>query len=211
MRTHLIATTLAAAAFVLPQTAAAQPGGYSPGYGEPRTGLSRDGFIIGFGIGGGHMEIDSESGDESSFDESVSLDFHAGGMLSPQFAIVGDLWGLAHVESESIGGADYDLTFTHTLVTAAGRYWFAPIFWAQAGVGFAQARASISGDGIEANSESEVAPGLMLAAGIEILQTTSFVLDAQLRYGAGYYGEDQNVSEDTTVHNLSLSAGFNWY
>ncbi|HET6610497.1 MAG TPA: outer membrane beta-barrel protein [Kofleriaceae bacterium] len=202
MRSFLCVAAMAALALALPRTASAQPNDFAR-----RDQVNRDGFIIGFSVGGGHLSADCEGCGDSL--GAFAADLHLGGMINPRLAITGDVWVLGH--SEEIEGLDGDLIVTQAIVTANARYWIAPIFWAQAGIGAAQLGYRFDSSTVNVEDESDTAPAITLGAGIEAIQSDTFTLDIQLRFGAGFYTEDDGVNQDTTVRNLSLSAGFNWY
>jgi len=161
----------------------------------------RQGLVVGFGLGGGHVELDCvDCGDVI---EAASGDFHIGGMLTPRLALMFDGWSMVAQE-------DF-LTASHTITTAAAQYWVLPRLWIKGGLGIAQARWRWDGIFVDLEDETKVVPGMMLGAGYELLVKGSFALDVQLRYGTGFYSEEEDDTFEVKAHNVAVQVGFNWY
>jgi hypothetical protein len=203
----LFAAASLLAVIVLGSSAHAQDGAPPPGYGAPPPpgyypppppppppGLHRDGFVIGFSIGGGSLTFSDDVGTESDSLGGPAFDLHLGAMLMPNLAILGDGWGVGHAE-------DF-YTITVAMWTVAARFFFANRFWVQGGLGFGQATVQFD-NGFEDRSDSGVAG--TVAFGVEVLQTSSFALDLQLRGGYTSLGENLNASLG------AFTVGFTWY
>jgi hypothetical protein len=212
LSTSLLAVVLFSS---LTGTALAQPG-YGPppgqpGYGPPPPAYyppppppGRSGLAIGFGFGLGGMEADSGPirCDRCNYDPVAGgFDFHIGAMLQPNLALLFEL--NATGQRLDAVGAEY---LNQIQLMAALQYWITPMLWIKGGVG--SSHLSISYDdgygGDTADLDSGL--GLMGAIGYEILHSSRFAIDLQLRLSSGTYGglEDE-------IHAGILGVGFNWY
>ncbi|HLU64983.1 MAG TPA: hypothetical protein VKZ63_01830 [Kofleriaceae bacterium] len=212
-RILLTAASAALAALLLPPLAAAQPssppppppggGGYGGGYyaGPPPV---RQGLTVGFGFGVGAMDSDSNLAQCFDCDYepgAVSFDFHLGGMINPQMAALFELW----VQGQQIDEAGFNW-LNQVLVMGALQYWLTPQFWLKGGLGIANL--SVHYDDGYYYGDDDVAQGLALmgAAGYEVLHSTRFAIDLQLRLGSGSYD-----GIDEQVNTAMIAVGFNWY
>lgn len=154
---------------------------------EP-SGLQRSGLVIGFGLHAGDIDCEGCEG----LDESGGADFHIGGMISHNMAILFDVWAMTHVEDQ--------LSVTHTIATVAAQFWLAPRIWVKGGLGGAQG-SIVLGD---VELQSETVPAVMFGAGLELLTTRRFALDVELRAGTGFY-------DGGDVRNAGIGVGFTWF
>jgi len=211
MRAPRLLMTVATAALLLAAgTASAQPG-YGPppppppGYGYyPPPPTERYGLTLGFGLNLGGMDTDSNLSSCRGCDydpAAVGLDFHIGGMINPMLAGLFELWFMG--QSIDAGGTT---TLIQSMVMGAIQYWFTPQFWVKGGIGFAGLQ--IQYDDGYAYGEEDLGTGLALmgAAGFEILHSTQFAIDLQLRLGSGSYD-----GIDEQVNTAMFGIGFNWY
>lgn len=160
---------------------------------------TRQGVHFGFGIGGGQMSCESTNDIcDATLDEAGGIDLHVGGMINPRLSLQGDVWVMFHTEDR--------VTISHSITTFAAQYWLFPRLWVKGGVGFAIARAVYDGPLIMLEDETKAVPGIMLNAGYELIAGQSFALDVQLKFGTGFY-DDDNIR----AHNTALVVGFNWY
>jgi len=123
----------------------------------PKTGVERQGFLIGFSIGGGAIDCadcDSLSG--------VAADFHIGGMLNEKVALMYD----------GSAVASGDPAVTVSVGTFAVQYWMGQRGWIKGGAGFGTFNDDFG-------TESGLA--VMGGAGVELVQKRKFVLDLQGR------------------------------
>jgi uncharacterized membrane protein YtjA (UPF0391 family) len=156
----------------------------------------RQGLILGGGLGVGHISCDgADCGDVNS---AGGLNLQVGGLIAPDLGLMVDAWGMSHRDGS-------DATFTHTIVTAAIRYWMVPRLWVQGGVGLAQATWDYSDSLVDYQSKSDTVPALMGAVGVEVLSTPTFAMNLELRGGTGFF------EDDTRVRNLSFGVGVDWY
>jgi hypothetical protein len=154
-------------------------------------GVDREGFLIGFAVGGGSMSC---GGCESKAGPAVS--FQIGSMVTDKLAIMLDGTGMAITESDIDFG---DVTTSNGVSTIAVQYWVADRFWIKGGVGIGTTR--ISDD---TGSYSDSGLGLMGAAGYELVQKGRFALDLQGRFATTKHS-------DAHINQLTFSVGFNWY
>lgn len=154
----------------------------------PDAGASeRQGFIIGFGVGGGAMTCDG-----CSSLNGPAAEVHLGTMLNGKTAIVLDGSGVAKTESGS--------TLYSIVSTVALQYWVAPQVWLKGGVGLGELQLETRG----ATFHSDSGLGFTGAIGLEVLQRKTFALDLQFRYSTADIGGDR-------INNFSGVLGFNWY
>jgi hypothetical protein len=163
---------------------------------DPRVGL-----FGGFGLHAGNMSCEGDNC--PSFRKGGGFDGHIGWAFTPKIALIGDLYFL--------GSTEDNLTITQTFATIGVRAWLVPIIWVQGGLGNAHATFNYDA-GIFGNIESRTddVPGLVVAAGLELLRSPRFSLDLELRLGLGFYG-DEGDEQDTTGRNTSLGVGFTWF
>lgn len=219
MSTSRLLTACAGAALAVllaPRPGHAQPGApppppphgggggyYGGGYYVPPP-PERDGFTIGFGIGLGGMNSDSNL--TECFDCDVDpiaagIDFHIGGMINPRMALLFEFWG--HAQQIDEAGVN---VLSQSLAMGAIQYWTSPRLWLKGGLGFASL--DVSYDDGYIYDEAEIDSGLAIlgAIGYELVHSHSFALDLQLRLAsAGYEGIDE------TVNVGMIGIGFNWY
>ena len=191
---------LTSATSAIAQPAGAPPPPPPPGYGSAPTSttplgvVDRRGFIIGFSLGGGAFSL-ADCGDCDTL-SGLGLDIHLGGMLTPRLALMFDGSGVAHAIE---GGG----TIVHVIDTAAAQYWITPRVWIKGGLGIGQL--SVNDDEGNRVAASETGAGVLLAGGVELVQTRGFALDLQLRASA------VNYDDADTITMSSLNLGFNWY
>jgi hypothetical protein len=197
VKRHLLAIFVTLASLV-PAVATAQEGAPS----APRRGPHRDGFLIGFGLGAGHIEADCS---DCGLTEAGGLDFHIGSMLGPRIGIMFDGWVMAHTED--------NLTLSHTIATVAAQLWLLDFLWVKGGIGVAQAAYRWDGVFVDFQDETRLAPAVMVAAGLEFLRGRKFVMDAHLRVGTGFYDTDDSEENGYEVRatSVQVGVGFNWY
>jgi hypothetical protein len=157
----------------------------------------RDGLTIGVELGGGHMDCDATIGCDG-VTEAGGVSVNLGAMITPNLAIMGDAWLMAHTEDR--------LTLTQGMATIGPQLWLGP-FWVRGGVGVARAGFNYDAGIIEIEDQTETVPAAMAALGVEVISTKDFALDVRLRGGAGFFHDDPDVQ----VRNVSLGVGANWY
>jgi hypothetical protein len=201
MRAWLAIATLAAT-LLLAGRAEAQ--GYGPGYypgapPPPPRGIIRSGLVFGFGIGLGAISF--TDCDDCEVLGGLGLEGHIGGMIAPNLALLFDAAVVVHPLDDGRGGTSSLASITYMGVL---RGWVSRIFWLQGGLGGGYMSL---GDEYGTIATSEMGFGVLLGAGIELVQSTSFALDLQLRISASRYDYGDGVG----VANTVLQVGLNWY
>lgn len=159
----------------------------------------RQGIVVGGSIDGGNIGCQTKNGDDcgDGAHPAGGFSLHLGGMVTPNLAILGEIWGMAHTED--------NITASQGLATAAIRGWVVPRLWLQAGVGVARSKISYDGGGFMASAQSDTAPAFVLAAGVELLATETFGLDLEIRGGSGFY------EGDARVYNAAIGVGASFF
>jgi hypothetical protein len=184
--TSLVATTAHADEVVVQQ-------------GEPVWVHGRDGIVLGASIDGGDMGCQTKNGDDCGNGQKAAGGFsgHLGGMLTPNLALLGEVWAMGHTED--------NITATQVIATAALRGWVTRRLWLQGGLGFARSKISYSGGDFMAGEESATVPAFMAAIGVEVVHTHTFGLDIEARTGTGFY------EGDARIYNGALGVGLSWF
>jgi outer membrane protein with beta-barrel domain len=182
------------------QYQAPPPGYYAPppryAYPPPppppprRYSVYREGLVVGFALGGGGISGNCSIGYCGG---AVSGEFHIGGMINPRLALMLDVWG----NVRDVNGTDS--SFSQTFWTAALQFWPADILWLKGGLGISHVQVSDT----FGPYQDDTALGLMLAAGVEVVQIGNMALDLQFRAGFGFY--------DPTLNNYAFLVGLSWY
>ena len=168
--------------------------GYPPP--PPPRGMYRSGLVIGGSLGAGAISA-QDCGPYCG--GSGMIEGHIGGMLNPRLALEADLWGTVHSWDDGV----FTGTTYHGIYTAALQYWATDILWLKGGAGFGQMQLQYDGDTAAFGDESGFA--IMAAGGVEVLQSSNFALDLQLRFGHGFY------TQGGDVNNFGFLVGVNWY
>lgn len=159
----------------------------------------RTGPTFGAGVGVGSMF--SNCDDDFDCDtvlESGSLHAYAGGFLASSTALIGEGWGMAHRDS--------DVTITHGLLVGGLQHWLAPRVWVKGGIGVARSSFSYDAPLVDLESRSDIVPGGLLAAGVDLVQESSAAFSLELRYGAGLYDD-----AESRIHQAALSGALSWH
>jgi hypothetical protein len=160
----------------------------------------REGVVLGASIDGGHIGCETKNGNDCGDGVQAAGGFsvHAGAMVAPRLAILGELWGMGHTED--------NITASQGLATANLRAWIVPRFWLQGGLGVARSTVSYdAGNGFMASSQSDSVPAFDAAAGVELVHDRALALDLELRTGSGFY------EGDARVYNAALGIGLTWF
>lgn len=152
--------------------------------------VDRRGFLIGLGYGVGNMMF----GETNQLDGTgPSVEFHLGGMLSDRTALMFDDYGI--VQSFSNGA-----TLSAVLGTVSVQHWVGPRVWLKGGGGLG----GLQVDSGNLSISSDPGFGFLLGGGVEVIQRTKFVLDAQARLSSMWVDSE-------AVRNLAVVVGVNWY
>jgi hypothetical protein len=178
----------------------APPPSYGGGYPPPpppryRYRDSRSGLTLGGALGVGTISADNCG----ACGGGLAWEFHIGGMVTPQLAILADLSGVVRSYDDDTGGSS---TLTNSLFAVAAQYWIIPILWVKGGIGDAHiALSDYTGD---TYGNEENALGFLLAGGVEVVHAPNFALDLQLRLMHGDYSGGGAT-------NYAFLVGVNWY
>lgn len=164
-------------------------GGYPPPPPAPPPQMYRQGLTLGVALGGGGITADNCPACGGGF----AYEFHIGGMLTPQVALMLDLSAITRTYNDGVTGTT---TLSNSLFTVAAQYWVIEKLWLKGGIGGAHIGNDF-GDG-------EDALGLLFAGGVEVFQVNNFALDLQLRIGHGTY-------DGGGATNIAFLVGANWY
>ena len=201
MKAWLAIATLTACAFL---GARAEAQGYGPGTytsppPPPPTSVIRSGFIFGGSVGLGAISF--TDCDDCEVLGGLGLQFHLGGMLAPNLALMFDGATVLHPLDDEEGNGT---TLASNTGMAVLRGWLARVFWLEAGLGVGY---MTLGDAYGTIAETRAGFGLLAGAGFELVQSSSFTLDLQLRITAARY----NYGDGVGVANTVLQVGFNFY
>ncbi|MEO8552399.1 MAG: hypothetical protein ABI678_20620 [Kofleriaceae bacterium] len=139
----------------------------------------RSGLVLGAATEGGDLVCSTPSGadcGDRSAKPAAGLSVHAGQMIGPELALLGELWGMAHTEQT--------VTASQILATANVRGWVAPRLWLQGGLGVARSTISYKTGDLMATEQSDTVPAFAAAAGVEVLHERRFALDIEARGGS---------------------------
>jgi hypothetical protein len=196
MRTRLSPAILvfagALALVAVPKAASAQRYAYGP---PPPPGIQRYGLVVGGSIGPGAFNFSDCNGCEAL--GALALQAEIGGMVAPNVALLFDWTG--HIHPFGDGSV-----LSSNIFDGAVRVFLGRIFWLEGGVGVAYVNET---DEFGFTLSQGWGFGLMGAAGVEVLQTTHFALDIQVRLSGGRVYSDPNVN----VGNIAALLGAHWY
>jgi len=166
--------------------------------------IERKGFVIGFGIGGGVINI-SESDQEMPFDEAQGGGsfpiFKLGWMINDRLAILGMYSGMSY-EYE-----DKDRSFDAFMPSV--QYWVKEKWWVNAAVGLAMDIPAFYEDNIKDEEEWNFGGAVAFSTGFELVQKKKFALDLQTQLQMGWTYLENDKIRDAVI--LSIGLGFNWY
>ena len=173
-------------------------------YGQNETNqIEREGFVIGFGIGGGVISI-SDSDQEIPFDEGQGggsfPNLKLGWMVNDRLAILGMYAGMGY-EYE-----DKDRSFDAFMPSV--QYWVKDRWWVNAGAGLAMDFPAIYENNIK-DEDWNFGGAVGFSTGYELVQKKNFALDLQTQLQMGWANLDNGKNRDVVM--LSIGIGFNWY
>lgn len=155
----------------------------------------RDGLIAGVEIGGGHLDCNVPGCE--GFNLAGGLAGYIGAMITPNLAITGDVWGMAHRKE--------DITVMQGLVTVGPRLWLGP-FWARAGVGVSRVSTNVEAGPVTIMESTDYVPAAEAAVGLDFLSTDDITLDIRVRAGSGFFDD-----AEARVQTISIGVGANWH
>ena len=158
----------------------------------------RYGLVIGGALGLGGIS----SNDCPACGAGGAWEFHIGGMLNPQLALLFDMSGVVRSYDDTAGNTN---TLYNSLFAVALQYWLTDRLWLKGGVGDAYISLDTTDyAGFVYSNGSESALGLLGAGGFELISARTFSLDLQLRFMHGFYSGDGAT-------NWGLLIGLNWF
>jgi hypothetical protein len=165
--------------------------------GKPLSGQApaRDGFFIGFGVGGGSLAFEDESDREGS---GVGH-FKIGGALSDHVLLGAEVGGWTKEMGEGV-------TITSSYLNAVAYLYPAPTggFFLKGGLGFASSGGEWSLFDGASFSAAQDGLGFTLGAGYDIGFGGRFGLTPYADFHQGFF-------EDGSTRLVSLGLSFNWY
>jgi hypothetical protein len=165
--------------------------------------IDRNGFVIGFGIGGGVISI-SDSDQAVPFDDAQAggsfPNLKVGWMVNDRLAILATYAGMGY-ELE-----DKDRSFDALMPSV--QYWVKDRWWINAGAGLAMDFPALYEDNIE-EEDWNFGGAVAFSTGYELVQKKSFVLDLQTQLQMGWASLDNDINREVVV--LSFGVGFNWF
>jgi len=178
-----------------PPYAPAPAPGYAPGAyvaQQARPTPDRNGFTIGFALGGGQLKLDNETVEA---DSSVGISLRAGVALSQRFLLQGTLEG---TRAQARDGQALQLNFAGISATA----YVHPRIYLSGGLGYAGLEVLDADNEVIGSTEDSAA--LLLGAGFEVYQSSGFALSVELRGFAAEFGGE-------TASGGNVLLGFQWF
>jgi hypothetical protein len=127
---------------------------------------------------------------------------HIGWMFNEKLGVLVDVWGMTSEEN--------NVTISYFTGTVNLRYYPAPIFWMQAGLGNGHAVVRSRILGFELEGQSDDVPVGMLAVGLEVVRAPRWALDVQLKLAQGTTTDD-NDADASTARMVGFGVGFTWF
>ncbi len=201
-----IKSILVLALLLAPALASAQGyyagGGQGPIPGGFHNRMGRIVYGFSFGLGGMHDDGGSITCNNCNYDPLAGeAEAHLGGMISPRFALMGEVQVNGQTLSRDTFG---DTTLVQSALMLAGQFWITPQLWIKGGIGIAHLDIQDDFNGTYSPQDSGLA--LLGAVGFELLSARFFSVDLQGRLIEGnYHGIDDHVTSGT------IGIGLNWY
>jgi hypothetical protein len=156
---------------------------------------TRNGWLVGFGIGGGSAGIEA-SGASSDREAGIAGSFRAGYVIKPQFSLELDSNGW----SKEVDGT----TVTFSVTSAAVNYYPGNSgLLLRGGVGVGSGKASIQ-SGSTTVSSTETGFGFLVGAGYELRVMRTFAITPQVEYG-------WLTTDPFDANYVNGGLGFTWY
>lgn len=171
---------------------------------QPQSAVQREGFVIGFGIGGGVISV-SDSYQEVAFDKaSGGISFpnlKIGLMLSDRLALLATFPGMIYEHEGK------DRSFEAFIPSL--QYWVGDRWWINGGIGLAMDFPAFYEVDDFKDEEWNFGCAVAASAGYELIQREKFVLDLQTKIHLGRTFLDNDAHRDGVAFTIGL--GFNWY
>ena len=193
----------------------------------------RDGFMAGASIGRGSIDIECDNCDGvAPVTEALSLTAHAGYMITPRLALLGEHWTVRYNDR---GSEWFDDAAPHLIAqrvfAVAGQAFVTDRVWLKAGFGFgwhisdshyakggppvppqggAVPAAGVGAAGgvtpMDSTDRTGASPAYFVASGFEFAHNEFFAADVQVRVGA-----TRRPQDEYQIYNTAVNVGFNWY
>jgi hypothetical protein len=167
----------------------------------------RNGFFLGFGLGGGSAEAEDQAGSSGS-DGGVGANFRIGGAVTSQVTLGFETSAWVRREEFLVLGQTIDATTTLSVGTF-GVTWYPSTtqgFYVKGGLGFGQAELDFESGGASL-AYSENGFGFLAGVGWEWRLTEKFALGPQLTLANLSF--DSDLIDRATWTNLTCQ--LNWY
>lgn len=185
----------------------------------------RSRFAFGMSIGRGSIAIECPICDGvAPLTEALSVSVHAGYMVTPRLALIGEYWSVRYNNRGSDWFPDsQDHAVLQHMATIGGQLWLTKRLYIRAGIGLGRhssdslytkpdvyesddgfLRAAQGMMGTESGSRTTAAT--TIGAGFEFAHTKNFAVDVQFRVGRTATNVDK-----FSVHNTGITFGVAWY
>lgn len=195
-----ILLSIAGPAAAQPYAPPPPPPPYAPP--PPPPPVERSGFTIAVGLGLGAMDISADSDSESY--STLLFDLSLGGMISPNAALLIELFGGPAASSDTSAEG---VEVSQSNIGIGLQYWARPRLWLKPG--FATSRLEVSVSDFE--SVTFEGPTIYGAAGYELASRPNYSLDLALRLHATFYREDDFDGGGLQSTTGAAMLGFRWY
>ena len=162
----------------------------------------RVGWELDVGLQAGTINCEDEDGRCGTFDGAGGVNIGGTYMFTPRLGINGQLWVMAHTED--------DWTLSQFIGSVGVELRPVPILSLDAGIGVAHA--ALSSDRYNVAIRSDDAPAIYLGAGLELVRARTWALDVHVKFGAGFYGDENDDGEaDVVARNVGVGVGLTWF
>jgi hypothetical protein len=169
---------------------------------DPPAPPVREGLFGGVGLYGGNISCNGSAC--GNFSKGGGGAGFIGWMFSPQLGVLVDGWAMT--AKDSSGNSDVTLSFISGTIDV--RYYLAPAFWIQGGLGNGHAEVHV---GAFAARGDDVPVGL-IAAGLELVRGRSWALDVAFKLAQGTSTKSDSASGDaTTGRMVGLGANITFF
>jgi len=162
--------------------------------------FQRSGWFAGFDLALGVLNAE---GSQDGW-AGGGINAHFGGMLTPRIGVLVEFSGGSYNAPQDY--VNPSVTQSQTTVAVGAQLWLNDLVWLRGGFGATQLETMV-----DSNAQGSLSGrSLLIAAGIELMHRTSFVLDLSGRMTFTGYPADNGVSSPRTT-TWGLGVGFNWY
>lgn len=155
----------------------------------------RHGLFGGVGLFGGNISCNGS--DCGGFRAAGGPSGHLGFVFNPRLAALVDLWFMT--------SSNNNVSITFVSATVGVRYWLAPAFWVQGGIGNGHAVVHVLGFSQSGNN----VPVGELAAGLELARGHSWVIDVAAKVAQGSSTNSNGTA--STGRSAGIGANITWF